>query len=229
MAFTTERDRLAYERWKEEDEREQAAIAERIEAPIKLKQLEKEISQNTTKLWREKRKQTLGYEEQPYISAELQGITMSIEEANAFNGCEAREFMKENPEYYPSEENRATLLDYFTNRGINIIDRKMLKSAFISLRRDGLFDEPEPVPVPVPKPAPVAQEESFDNLPRLPLGHTVPTAYKRQTQEKHRGIDPDTGKQRDYTQLEVDRMSADQYKKIFTIPTTYLSKGSFLR
>jgi hypothetical protein len=34
MAFTTERDRLAYERWKEEDEREQAAIAERIEGPI---------------------------------------------------------------------------------------------------------------------------------------------------------------------------------------------------
>src|SRR5258708_453491 len=126
MAFTTERDRLAYERWKEEDDREQALLLERIEAPIKLKQLEKEFSQNTKKLWQEKRRQALGYEEHPYVTPELQGVSMSMEEAEAFNKKEAQAFMRENPEYYPSEENKSTLLDYFTNRGINIVDRQML-------------------------------------------------------------------------------------------------------
>jgi hypothetical protein len=192
-----------------------------------LKQLEKEISQNTTKLWREKRKQTLGYEEQPYISPELQGITMSIEEANAFNGCEAREFMKENPDYYPSEENRATLLDYFTNRGINIVDRKMLKSAFISLRRDGLFEEPAPVPV--AKLAPEPKEENFDSIPRLPLGHQQPIAYKREPDGSQEGRDLVTGERRRYSSYEIELLSAEDYRRAFNVPTPTLSKGSFLR
>src|SRR5258708_35881009 len=128
MAFTTERDRLAYERWKEEDDREQALLLERIEAPIKLKQLEQEFSQNTKKLWQEKRRQALGYEEHPYVTPELQGVSMSMEEAQEFNRKEAQAFVNETPEWNPAQENIDTLLSYFTNRGINIFDRAMLRA-----------------------------------------------------------------------------------------------------
>jgi hypothetical protein len=223
------REREDYKKFLEEDEKQQAELSERIAAPMKLKALEQEMNQNTRKLQQAKRQQALGYEEQPHVSPELVGITMSIEEANAFNGREAQAFMRENPEYYPTEENKSVLLGYFTNRGINIVDRKMLKSAFISLRRDGLFEEPAPAPVPISKPVPEPVQESFDNIPRLPLGHQQPIAYMREPDGSQEGRDLVTGERRRYSSYEIELLSAEDYRRAFNVPTPTLSKGSFLK
>jgi hypothetical protein len=231
MRFRSDRERLEYEKFIEEDRREQEVIAARLEAPLKLKALEEEMNQTVRKLQQTKRHQALGYEEQPYISPELQNITMPMDETQAFNKREAVAFMNETPEWeaYATKENGQILASYFTNRGIVIVDRKMLKAAFVSLKRDGLFEEkpePEPCSKPVADPAPV---EDLDNLPRLPLGHQVPAAYKRETQATYTGIDPDTGRERTYTQVEVDNMPADVFKRTFSVPTTRLGRFTFDR
>ena len=229
MRFRSDRERLEYEKFIEEDRKEQEAIAARLEAPLKLKALEEEMNQTVRKLQQTKRRQVLGYEEQPYISPEVAGMVMSHDEAAEFNKREAQAFVNENPGWYPSQENIQTLLGYFSNRGINIIDRKMLKAAFVSLKRDGLFEEepkPEQRPKPVAEPAPV---DDLESLPRLPLGHQVPASYKRETQATYTGVDPDTGRERTYTQVEVDNMPADLFKRVFAVPTTRLGRFSFDR
>lgn len=227
MRFRSDRERNEWNKFIEEDRREQEAIAARLEAPLKLKALEQEMNETVRKLQEAKRRQVLGYEEQPYISPEVHKVWLSPEETIAFNKKEAEAFVNETPEWFPTKENIETLMHYFTNRGITVIDRKMYKAAFISLKRDGLFEEkpkPEPPAKPVVDPTPV---EDFDNLPRLPLGHQVPAAYKREIQATYRGIDPDTGQEREFTQLEVDRMSGDLFKKVFAVPTTHLTRVNF--
>jgi hypothetical protein len=104
----------------------------------------------------------------------------------------------------------------------------MYRAAFLSLKASGLFDEPvtapEPVATPVPEPT-----EDLDSLPRLPAWHKEPIAYKRETEQSLKGIDPDTGKPREYTQVEVDRMSAETYRKVFSVPTPALTRINFLK
>jgi hypothetical protein len=227
------REREEWKKFLEEDAKEQAAIAERIAAPLEIRELEQEMNQATRKLGQVRRQRALGYEENPYISPEVQAMrhAMSDEEINAFNKREAQEFVNETADWHPTPENIQTLIEYFTNRGIYLFDKAMLRAAYISLRRDGLFDEkPNLEPKSVAAPAPEkSREESFDHLERLPLGHQSPIAYKQEPDGSQEGWDLVTGERRVYSSYEIKLLSSDDYKRAFGVPTTYLSKGSFLR
>ncbi|MGA8087670.1 MAG: hypothetical protein WCA10_10210 [Terracidiphilus sp.] len=233
MGFRTDRARREYIEFIEQDRKEQAEIAERLERPIKEAQLLQEISRNAGKLIEAQRKLSLGYEETPYIPDDLfSRVFNTDEEIEAFNRSEARAFYEECTPlgWNGTQENIETLLSYFTNRGIPIIDRRMYKAAFLSLKASGLFEEPVSAPEPVAAPA-VAPEplEDLENLPRLPAWHKEPIAHRRETQQTFKGIDPDTGKPREYTQVEVDRMSAETFKKVFNVPTPALTRVNFLK
>jgi hypothetical protein len=235
----TQREREAWKKFLEEDAREQAAIVARIEAPIKLKQLETELNVNTRKLWRERRKQVMGYHENAYVPADIMNLLFNSEqEVKEFNSKEADAFFQEysSKGWHPSKENVETLLGYFLNRpevprcfDIPVIDRRMYKAAFLSLKGAGVFEEPEPAPVPVAKPAAGPVEESFDHLERLPLGHQQPIAYKREPDGSQEGRDLVTGERRRYSSYEIELLSAEDYRRAFNVPTPTLSKGSFLK
>jgi len=224
------REREEWKKFLEEDAKEQAAIAERIAAPMEIRELEQKMNQATRRLGQVRRQRALGYEENPYISPEVQAMrhAMSDEEIKAFNKREAQEFVNETADWHPTPENIQTLIEYFTNRGIYLFDKAMLRAAYISLRRDGLFDE-KPNLEPKPIAAPVPQEENFDNLPRLPLGHAVPVAWEKKPDGSQEGRDLVTGEFRRYSSYEIELLSADDYRRAFNVPTPTLSKGSFLK
>ena len=153
----------------------------------------------------------------------------SEEELDTFMRLESRKFVEETPEWkrFNNPANIDVLLSYFSNRGIKVFDRKMLKSAFVSLRE---LLEPNQAPASVPMPvAPAPVDEDLENLPRIPLWETQPIAYKREIQQVYRGIDSETGLPRDFTQTQVDAMSAEIFKRTFEVPTTHLGRFTFGR
>jgi hypothetical protein len=235
--MASERERLERRKFLREFEKEEAELAERLERPLKLKRLQEELNRNSQKLMRVRRQQVMGFEEHPYIPDDLYYLTFdSQEQFEEWSRAEARAFFEEcHPLGWSGKpEHVQTLMDYFSNRGISLIDRRMYKAAWLSLRKDGLFDEPEsvvpaPAPVALPIPEPKEEEESFESLPRLPLGHQTPVSYRRETQETYQGIDANTGRQREYTQLEVDRMDSETYRKVFNVPTPALTRVNFLK
>jgi hypothetical protein len=229
MRFRTERERQEYEQFLEADRAEQTELAARIEAPLKLEKLKKELAINAGKLIREKRKQALGYVENPYISPDLPYLETD-EEIAEFNRKEASAFYDECAAqgWYGSQENIDALTQYFINRNIQLVDCLMWKSAFLALQKSGLLEErPAPAPAPVTVQVPQQREES---LPRLPLGHSTHAAWKREATEKaYRGIDPNTGSPKDYTRVEIDRMDAETFRKVFNVPVPALTRVNFHR
>ena len=229
MVFRTERDRQAYEAWAAQDRLEQAAIAERLERPIREAQLKRELEKNAGRLVAHQRRQTLyGHVERPYIPDDLPQLN-TPEEIEDFNRREAAAFFQEfeNKGWHPSKNNVETLLGYFTNRSITLIDRRMYRAAFLSLKKDGVFEEPAPAPVPVAAPV---QEEDLDPLPRLPLGHLQPIAYRvENTQESYIGLDPSTGRERTFSNWEVEQLSSEDFRKIFRVKTPALTRVNFMQ
>jgi hypothetical protein len=234
------REREEWKKFQEEDQREQAAILERIEAPLKLKRLESEISQNTAKLWREKRKQVLGVVEEAYVPDDIWRMKFNdADEVHKFTSAEASAFCDDRTlGWKGTPENIETLLSYFYNRpevprcfGVPVVDRRMYRAAFLSLKGAGVFDEdvPKPSPKPVAELAPVPAQEDIERLPRLPLNHQSPIAYKQESHGSQEGRDLMTGERRVYSSYEIDMLSSDDYKRAFGVPTTYLTKNSFLR
>jgi hypothetical protein len=229
--MASERSRKEFEKFLEEDARKQAEIAERIERPIRDAKLKKELAINAGRLIEAQRKLTLGFEETPYIPDDLfSRVFNSDEEIAAFNKAEARAFYEEyTPRgWYGSPANVELLIRYFTNRGIPIVDRRMYRAAYLSLRTDGLLEEPAPAPEPVPTLVPEPLED-LEDLPRLPAWHQEPIAHRREVPQTQKGVDPATGKPREYTQVEVDRMDADTFKKVFSVATPALTRVNFQR
>lgn len=182
------------------------------------------------------RETALGFNtEQPFIDFDNLPTFGSEEERQEFNRVEARAFFEEfeNKGWKGTPENVSVLMQYFTNRGIETISRAMWKAAFLSLRRDGLFEE-KPIPAPAvasePIAAPVTQEEDFSNLPRLPINqaYRAPGMWYHQEQGQM-GRDPLTGAERFYSAQEISDMPGDMYKRVFRIPTTQLTRANFGR
>jgi hypothetical protein len=228
-----ERERQDYNKFIEEERKEQAAITAKREASEKTRELEKEMSRNT-KLYRDERVKTLqGYTEAPYISPALENSYMSHDDASRFDAEQAKIFVENTPEWWPSQENIATLIHYFENHNLQIVDASMFKSAFLSLRKSGLIDER---PVPAPAPAPVnasrpvhvsRQDEDFSNLPRVPLSYSRPSGYRRPSEGSQRGFDVN-GREKDFTDLEVSAMSSEEYKRAFRLSIPVLNRNNFI-
>lgn len=229
--MASDRERRAYREWLEQDRNEQEELAARLEAPLKLKELELKLNRNSQKLRNAKRFSLLEPELQIFIPDFMHTKTFANEqELEEFNRTEARAFYESTPEWrkLAMGENIALLQSVFLKRGITAVSREMYASAFRLVEKAGLLlDEPE-TPATAPAVAPVEpQEENFDDLPRLPLGHQTPVAYRRDTQQSYRGVDLLTGGERDYTQVEVDRMDSETYRKVFNVPTPALTRVNF--
>ncbi len=140
-----------------------------------------------------------------FVSEGLVAASMKKSEADALNANSVQQFVAENPWYrdYKTPANSEALLAYLDLNRIQIFDAPTLKAAFVRLRDLGILSKkvtPETKPTTAPKHTVVSSQS------------TGPVKYK--------GRDYETGLEREFTAREVDRMSADDYKRAFHVAST---------
>lgn len=139
------------------------------------------------------------------IDPECCEITMTVAQADSYNREQYRLFTASTPNWYPTSENIETMQGYLSRNGCSsIVSEKMLTAAFRRLDAYGLLDHrPAPEPARQPKVTP-----SVDVRP-------APAQPKRRESEE--GYDLRTGERRMFTPYEIDRMSADEYRRVFRV------------
>lgn len=212
----------------EQERKQEQAIADKKAADEAIEKAKQDIIENHRKTAALQKQLNQGIKVKPFITPGLRYIEDETER-NKFNNAECVAFYKENPEWHPyatNPENRAMLIDYFVDRGdgllLDLYDRHMLKAAFELLRRDGLLIEPEPVKFTAVN-VPTEAEEDFSAIPRLDINSVRPPLFhKEPAYGDMQGYNPATGRfDKVYTRAEQDALSAEQFRKVFNIPTTY--------
>jgi len=215
--MASERDRLAYRARMAEQAAEEAAQREAEERPIR------EATEELNKLHRKiyatirERIKTMPDEDvitgvsDFWIDPDLAGVSMDRSFAGAFDADSYLEFLREHSSwFYDCEANRKTLFSYMERNRAQIFNCEMLRRAALRLQEYGLLEErpdgyerdPETGGIIIPR-----QEPTYVNL-RVSYPPTPPT---------YTGWDEQTGLEREFTQREVDRMSADQYRRVFRV------------
>lgn len=134
-------------------------------------------------------------------------IAVPRAEVAAWNAEQARIFKATCPDYvrFQSAATFDALVGYLKrNANLVLVSAWQWQKAFERLKELGLIHE-SPVPAPEPKPAP------------RPVFVDVNHAIERSGPETFTGRDWQTGKDREFTQREVDRMSADEFKRSFKV------------
>lgn len=138
-----------------------------------------------------------------YYDPQTYSLRMTEFEAEIFNQQEAVRFIQENPEYYPCPENVQVLCDYLTRNGVDqIVSAETLAGAYKRLDQYGLLKHRPAQPQPA-EPTHVELRIAPSESPR--------------SREELIGFDLRTGEQREYSPYEVDRMSADEYRRVFRL------------
>jgi hypothetical protein len=130
------------------------------------------------------------------------GIELPRSTAAAVNVDNFVEFVRKTPWYWNIPENGTILTQYLLRNGVEIASPEMYRRAALRLREYHLLKERPPAPEPEPP-----QERPFVNLRVSPSAE--PPTYT--------GWDDATGEEREFTQREVDRMSADEYRRTFRV------------
>jgi hypothetical protein len=197
------RDLLTIREHRAEVEAQERAERERIERPIR--EAEARLKETHRKLHAVAVERLLGKVKDPDrvpVDAELIGAKMSRTDADKFNVAEFRKFRESHPEVYLNPELLENMGAYWDANGLQIISANMLSALIDRYRHAGLLpDAPAPDPEPLPAPEPEAAK---------PAGPVV-----------HIGVDWQTGREREFTRREVDRMSADEFRKFFPVARTF--------
>lgn len=135
------------------------------------------------------------------ISPELVGKRLSVAEAERYNKEQADLFIASSPEYLPYmlRENALAIVAYLHRNGVEIFSVAELSRAFTKLRDFGLLtekSEPEQEPVQA-IPDTVEEPKRDDGIMD--------------------GFDLETGEPRRYSAFEIDRMSAETFKRTFRL------------
>jgi len=181
-----------------EIEEEELAAKEAREAP--LRRAQSEFERNTKELAQLQRKNlTTGKDPNVYISPETRGKAISASEAERIAIASSESFISAHPEYYVCPENGEIITDYFRRNECFILTAPMIEAAYVKLRDAGLIVErpapSEPVVVEAEQPAP--------------------------QRTKLIGIDQSNGEEREFSDWEVNNMSADEYRRTFKLRNIY--------
>lgn len=198
-----ERDRLEARQHREQIEARERAEREAQERPIR--EAEAKLKETATELAKVYRARLLGEVRDPdrFIDPATQGIRLTEAAADEYNIAEARKYRAQNPDFYLTDELFSSIKAYFGRNEIRLVSAPMLTALIQRYAEAGLLPErpaPEPEPEPLPEPTPEP---------------SAPQTFK--------GIDPETGLERDYTAREVDRMSSDEYRRVFRIYAEHLA------
>jgi hypothetical protein len=206
--MASERDRLAFRAWREEEEaRERAEQAER-ERPIR--EATEELNKLHRKVFAKVRERLLNMEDVDedgrcycWVDPSVDGMRMDWSLAMSQNADEYKAFIRaESAWYFHCDANMRTLLGYLERNHCQIFTQEMLKRAALRLDEYHLLEERPPEP---PKPVPVEVNLTIDRSMETP----APVTYT--------GYDQQTGLEREFTAREVDRMSADEFRRIFRV------------
>ena len=126
------------------------------------------------------------------------------EEVSTFNRAEVAVFRKTHSDALLSDRNVETLQGYFDRNGVKLVSAVTLAAAYDRLSAFGLL-EARPLPKPLTK-----------SVQAIAPG---PIATSELVLEAFVGWDPATGKPHQYTPYEVERMTADQYRRAFRVRT----------
>ena len=148
-----------------------------------------------------------GRDNEIYISPALRSVSMTDVQAAQFNKSEATKFIAGTPEYgaFRTDENLNIIGEYFERNGVRIADAEMIRRAFFRLREYGLLAS---------RPVPDEQPAQVDAPPVEPLA-PIPTGPK-----VFIGRDWETGRDREFTEVEVERMSSEQFARTFKVAKT---------
>jgi hypothetical protein len=173
-----------------------------------LAKSEREYKKTASKLAEAVREVILkGADEEAFEDPATIGKTMSQAEATEFNIKQAALFCRQNPNYPLSRNNLQVIEGYLQRNGIaEIVSAATLEKAVRRLDSYGLIERSAPIPIP-PSPPPARV-----NLPAelVPIGPATPTT------RRHVGEDAD-GREREFTDIEVERMSAREFKNAFRL------------
>lgn len=208
----SERERLAARERREQEEQERrAAEAPRLEAERRAneEQAAREAAEQARKEKRIAIERELVQEVSDpklYVSPAMRSASMPQAEAERFTTQQAEQFAQ-SPEYVPyrSLENADVILSYLRRNGIHIADVETIRAAFRRLRDLGLLKQ---------KPAPAAAAPVEQPRQSRPPIDRPSTAVQPKT---YRGRDYATGRERDFTQREVDRMSSLEFQRAFKV------------
>lgn len=197
-----ERDRLEARQHREQIEARERAEREAQERPIR--EAEAKLKETATELAKVYRARLLGEVRDPdrFIDPATQGIRLTEAAADEYNIAEARKYRAQNPDFYLTDELFSSIKAYFGINEIRLVSAPMLNALLQRYAEAGLLPE-RPAPEPEPEPTPEAIPEP-----------TTPQTFA--------GIDPETGLEREYTAREVDRMSSEQYRRVFRIYAEHL-------
>lgn len=130
------------------------------------------------------------------IPESAKGLRMSVEAAKEFARKQGELFVEHNPEYFPSGANVAVISKYLGEQGITIPNEECLRVAWLRLRELGMIEE-RPIQ---PEPEPLGADKELKEQKRHDYHRKIVV------------IDPRTNE--GLTQYQVDRLSADEYKRL---------------
>jgi hypothetical protein len=198
-----ERDRISSLQHRQELAEIEAAEKERIEAPIRA--AEAKLNATLLELRKVEIEAIQSRRDDEIFLGELDGASMTVEQAAANNEAAANSFVADNADYrdnYKNDSNRDVLLSYLERNGVNIWSVAILNAAFNKLKGLGLLTE-NPAPA---VPTPAVRSTYIPETPKVP--------------ETYEGWDQLTGLPRTYTKREAYLMSGDEYRRNFRIVDT---------
>ena len=197
--MSSERQWASLRAWRKELAAVEAAEREERERPIR--EAKESLQESATALGKLAREMVAtGKDSEFMIPASVAGRRMSVAMPGQFNADEARKFAESTPEFYPSPANKAAVFDFLTRNRVNIADCATYQAAFHRLKDFGLL-EPEPEPEPEAEPVEVLELEPAAPAP-------VETLV---------GVDWETGLPREFTQRQVDLMTAEDFRRAFNL------------
>ncbi len=203
-----ERDRIELRRFREEEERKSREAIEREAA---------QLSRTHAQLHEMNRKTFLQTkDEELYVSPELIGARMELSSAVAHNKAEVAKFIASTPDYYPCSSNSELMMQYMTVNNCEIINAPMWKCCYEKALALGLLKTgPDPEPVQLVQ----QEQEQEPELEFIPASTPRPVAHKVLPQGSMYGRDLQSGEIRVFTDFELEKLSASDYRRVLQLPS----------
>jgi hypothetical protein len=200
-----ERDRLSLRQFREEYAAEEAAKQAESDRPLREAEAQyQETSKAIANARRERLVRGLDLDLEEYVPDEK----LTELEALVQGERETEFFLIFNQWFYPCPENSRLLMDYVARNGRSrSITRELLETVATKMRDYGLLKERPAEPTPA-----TAQTDMHFHSETI-----EPSIAERPKSETFLGWDVATGQQKEYSTLEVNRMSGDQYMRAFRL------------
>jgi len=193
----TNRERDSLKAFREEEAQRERLEAEEIDRPIREATEQLRATHRKLALVERERLTTVPDPERWLDPAVGPETRMTAKQAGEFNREQAQLYRESHPDTYWSDELLDLLSAYFNKEQLRLITAQMLERLVERFAAVGLLPErpaePEPEPIIEEQPVPAIEPET------------------------HVGIDPLTGAEREYSARELERMTADEYRRAFKI------------